>query len=301
LAGVGLDAELFKAVRSGDVAKVRELLRKRANSNIKDELGWTLLHYAAANGYADVAKLLLEYGADMNARDASGWTPLHIAAANGYMDVAILLLEHGANVNARDEHGWTPLHEAAYRGHLDVVKLLLEYGGDPSVKDNGSKTPLDVARMRGNEQVARVVEEHVKRGKGEEVEAVAVPSGAPALRELAAPSIVGVDCSNLYVGEWGRLVVRVRGSGTAFVSLEGDVEWLDPGGVKLSCEGVVEVPVRPRVAGEIPVKVTVKSASGDEVKIVWLKVVEKARRCPSCGVPVEPGAKYCWRCGARLD
>jgi hypothetical protein len=23
--------------------------------------------------------------------------------------------------------------------------------------------------------------------------------------------------------------------------------------------------------------------------------------CPVCGAPAEPGAKYCWRCGAKLD
>jgi hypothetical protein len=84
------------------------------------------------------------------------------------------------------------------------------------------------------------------------------------------------------------------------VSLEGDVDWLDPGRVKLSGESLVEVPVRPRAAGEVPVRVVLKSPSGEDAKIAWLKVVEKAGKCPACGAPVEPGAKYCWRCGARL-
>jgi len=31
------------------------------------------------------------------------------------------------------------------------------------------------------------------------------------------------------------------------------------------------------------------------------KFSEKARRCPACGAPVEPGARYCWKCGAKLE
>jgi hypothetical protein len=32
------------------------------------------------------------------------------------------------------------------------------------------------------------------------------------------------------------------------------------------------------------------------------KIPERARKvCPVCGAPVEPGAKYCWKCGARLE
>ena len=109
-----------------------------------------------------------------------------------------------------------------------------------------------------------------------------------------------MECSGLCVGEWGRLLVRVRGSGTASVSLEGDVDWMSPEAVELSGEAVVEVPVKPRVGGEIPVKVRVESSGSKSSKIVWLKVVEKAGKCPACGAPVEPGAKYCWKCGAKL-
>jgi hypothetical protein len=109
-----------------------------------------------------------------------------------------------------------------------------------------------------------------------------------------------VECSELRAGEWGRLLVRVRGSGSVSVGLEGDVEWINPGAVELSGETMVEVPVRSRTSGELPVRVVVKSSSSESSKIVWLKVAEKAGKCPACGAPVEPGAKYCWRCGAKL-
>jgi hypothetical protein len=115
-----------------------------------------------------------------------------------------------------------------------------------------------------------------------------------------ALSILGIDCPELRVGEWGRLLVKLNGSGTASLSLEGDLDWLAPGVVELSGVSVVEVPVRSRTSGELPVRVVAKSSGSESSRIIWLKVVEKAGKCPSCGAPVEPGAKYCWKCGARL-
>ncbi|MCC6003801.1 MAG: ankyrin repeat domain-containing protein [Thermofilum sp.] len=296
----------------GHVDVVRLLLEHGAEVNARNKYGETPLHRAAAYGRADAARLLLEHGADVNARDEYGWTPLHVAALQGRADVARLLLEHGADVNVRTTgaivfvedftkstySGVTPLHLAAYGGHAEIARLLLERGADPSIRDKDGRTPLDVARERGYEEVVRVIEEYM-RGVG--VEAPAAPVGTPAQQPApAAPSIVSVECPGLRAGEWGRLLVRVQGSGTASLSLEGDVDWLDPGRVKLSGESLVEVPVRPKAAGEVPVRVVVRSPGGEDAKITWLKVVDRAGRCPSCGAPVEPGAKYCWRCGAKL-
>jgi hypothetical protein len=61
---MGLDEELFEAARSGDAAKVRELLERGANPNAKHEWGTTPLHLAAMGGRLNVARLLLERGAD---------------------------------------------------------------------------------------------------------------------------------------------------------------------------------------------------------------------------------------------
>jgi hypothetical protein len=235
---------------------------------------------AARKGDVRKVRELLDRGADVDARDKYGWTPLHLAAYRGYAEVARLLLDRGANVDARDDVGDTPLHWAAHDGHLDVVELLLEHGADASAKDGKGKTPLDLAREKGYVEVARVIEEYS--------------------RVRSAPSILGVEYSSFYAGEWGRLLVKVKGAGLASLSIEGNVEWMDPGRIRLSGGSVVEVPVKPGVAGELPVRITVRSGSGEDVRIAWLKVSEKAKKCPVCGVPVEPGAKYCWKCGAKL-
>jgi hypothetical protein len=320
---MGLDEELFKAVTRGDVARVRELLKKGANVNAREKdysitvhfmvfnrcvasaraCGLSPLHWAAAYGFVDVVKILLEHGADVNPRNVDGITPLHLATVAGHVDVARILLEHGADVNTKNEDNQTPLHYAAIEGHAVVARLLLEHGADPSIRDRDGKTPLDIARKKKHKEVVRVIEEFVEQGRrGRGVGAVATSTSASDLRPLSAfLSIIGVECPGLRVGEWGRLLVRVRGSGTATLSLEGDVDWINTEAVEVSGEAVVEVPVKPRVSGEIPVKVRVESSGSKSSKIVWLKVVEKAGKCPACGAPAEPGAKYCWKCGAKLD
>jgi len=300
---------LFEAVKGGDVARVKKLLEKGADLNARDVSGWTPLHEAALNGrfgiaellikhgadlnardkdgntplhiaalnnYADVTELLIKHGADLNAKNGDGSTPLHIAAHHGHVGIVVLLIKHGADLNARDVSGWTPLHYAAGAGRADVVKLLLEKGADPTIRSNNGKTPLDVARQNGHERVAEILIGY-------------------------SLAIFDVETSELYVGGWGKLVVRVRGLGRASLAVEGDVEWINPGVVELSEDCVVEVPVKPRVSGEVPVKVSVESSGVKTSKIVWLKVTDKVRNCTICGAPVEPGAKYCWKCGTKLS
>jgi len=222
---------------------------------------------AARKGDARRVRELLDRGADVNARDKRGFTPLHVAAVNDHVDVAKLLLEHGADIDARDKYGFTPLDLARETGHVGVARVIEEYS-------------------RGRKRA--------RKAGGLETATAAEPGAA------SVPSILGVECPGFYAGEWGRLLVRVKGAGPASLVVEGGVEWLDPGRVRLSGESVVEVPVKPGVAGELPVRIVVKSESGEDARIAWLRVSEKARKCPNCGAPVEPGAKYCWKCGARI-
>jgi hypothetical protein len=267
---------LFEDVKGGDVARVKKLLEKGADVNARDVSGWTPLHEAALNGRFGIAELLIKHGADLNAKNGDGSTPLHIAAHHGHVGIVVLLIKYGADLNARDVSGWTPLHYAAGAGRADVVKLLLEKGADPTIRSNNGKTPLDVARQNGHERVAEILIGY-------------------------SLAIFDVETSELYVGGWGKLVVRVRGLGRASLAVEGDVEWINPGVVELSEDCAVEVPVKPRVGGEVPVKVSVESSGVKTSKIVWLKVADKVRNCTICGAPVEPGAKYCWKCGTKLS
>ncbi|MEM4875102.1 MAG: ankyrin repeat domain-containing protein [Thermofilaceae archaeon] len=244
------------------------------------------LHEAVREGDLQRVKKLLERGANVNAKDdtfASN-TPLHYAAMEGYLEVARLLVEKGAYVNARNSYGWTPLHYAAYYGHLEVVRFLLEAGADPTLRNNDGRTPADLARKEGYGDIVELIEDWVKDW----------------VRAVRAGLIASVEVGGLVEGEWG--VLRVQLNRPSKLMVEGDVEWMDPGLVK----GVVEVPVKAKKAGRMPVAVVAKSSGREERKVVWVEVAEgrkvesAAALCPNCGAPREPGAKYCWRCGARL-
>lgn len=50
--------------------------------------GMAALHEAVLTGNLDCVKLLVRYGADIHQKDEEGWTPLHMACSDGYADIA---------------------------------------------------------------------------------------------------------------------------------------------------------------------------------------------------------------------
>jgi ankyrin repeat protein len=125
----GMSDELFSAVEKNDIQKVRELITKSADVNVKEEHGNTPLIKAAGRGYAEIAELLIAKGADVNAQSWSqGNTPLILAASFGRLETTKLLIAKGADVNAKTKQGQTPLMGAAYSGYIDVATVLLGKG-----------------------------------------------------------------------------------------------------------------------------------------------------------------------------
>jgi hypothetical protein len=62
---------------------------------------------------AGVMELLLADGAAVNVKDNRGWTPLHYAAFWGHDDLVELLLFYGADPDAIDNDGATPFYYAS--------------------------------------------------------------------------------------------------------------------------------------------------------------------------------------------
>ena len=66
------------------------------------EDGYSIIHYAAYTGDVNRVKLLVKKGADVNAVARDRSTALHIAVKRNNLEVVQWLIANGANVNAKD-------------------------------------------------------------------------------------------------------------------------------------------------------------------------------------------------------
>jgi ankyrin repeat protein len=159
---------IHDAAKSGNVAKVRELLHKDASlansTSDVDSRGIptnrTPLHYAADGGYKEIVSLLLANHADVNAKDVGGTTPLHLAAAEGHLEVVRMLLAAKADPNATDRVQITPLLLASAAGYHQTVALLLAHHANVNAQDHAGMTPLLLASGNGYTSIVRMLLAH---------------------------------------------------------------------------------------------------------------------------------------------
>ncbi|XP_060659142.1 uncharacterized protein LOC132793325 isoform X3 [Drosophila nasuta] len=94
--------------------------------------GMTLLHLAAALGYAKLVAAMLNWRAE---------NP-HI------------ILETELDALSQDVHGFTPLAWACVRGHLECTLLLYKWNHNAlKIKTQAQQTPLDLANLKGHKQL----------------------------------------------------------------------------------------------------------------------------------------------------
>jgi ankyrin repeat protein len=177
-----LDAAMLQAAGEGDNAKVKDLLAKGVNVNLRGNDHNTPIMEAAYAGHLDTVKLFLDHGADLSARKNDGATPIALAGAHKdvvelFKNVADLveaagkgnnpavkeLIDKGTPVNGLDQYGHSALTESCWNGFTDTVKLLLDRGADPNIKKSDGATPLSLAMGQKHQEVVALLNEAIAR------------------------------------------------------------------------------------------------------------------------------------------
>ncbi|MCC6070784.1 ankyrin repeat domain-containing protein [Massilia sp. GCM10020059] len=137
-----------------------------ADPRVETELaapnGNTALMMAAFKRNKPAALALLERGAAVNRK---GWSPLHYAAAGGADDIARILIDRGAAINARAPGGLTPLMMAAREGQDSAVAVLLEAGADTSLKGDDGLSAAQLAERMDKPRIAKAINTRRKQGR----------------------------------------------------------------------------------------------------------------------------------------
>jgi len=125
----GQSAEIHKAAYTGDINKVRELLKKGVNPDERDTFGGTALHAAMFQKNMEIVKVLLENQFDVNAvGPQNGYTPLHDAVWAENLEAIKLLLDKGAKTDIKGKDGLTPYGKAKKEGKSEMMKLFESRG-----------------------------------------------------------------------------------------------------------------------------------------------------------------------------
>src|SRR3990167_7811815 len=118
--------ELFRAIVSNNLIRVRALLDGGVNPNIGDFYRQPL-GVASHYGHLEIVNELLQAGANPNIFDGNARTPLWYASEHGRLEIVKILLSYGADPNIMDMYNLTPLQWAKSERRLNVVNLLKNY------------------------------------------------------------------------------------------------------------------------------------------------------------------------------
>lgn len=141
------------------------------------ETGNTLLHQAARQGVGSTVAWLLDHRASVNVKNNAGFTPLHFAAAAGELTAAAILVQRGAKrdvfilcamgeteeirqgiaegsiaVEAVDGLGQRPIHWCAAQGQVKTASMLVAAGANAWAKTPQGLSATDIAAKQNQKR-----------------------------------------------------------------------------------------------------------------------------------------------------
>lgn len=140
---------LIAAVEKGDTDRVRKLLNRGTDFDVRNAQGETPLMIAVSGGQVDLVRMLIRIGADVDLRNDHG-SAFTLAVEKGDATLANLLLAGQADVDIRDSQRRTPLMSVARSGNIEMAKFLLEKGAEADAADRNGWTALRYAAKEGH-------------------------------------------------------------------------------------------------------------------------------------------------------
>ena len=166
---IDLLQKLIYNAKKGDKENLLNILEKlideEINLNYRDEMGFSVLHYAVDEGNFKICEILIKTNLiDVNLKSLNeGKTPLHISCQNGYFDISKLLLLNNAEINISDNERNTPLHFSIQGNYFEITKLLINYLKDISIfkkKNIYGQNIMNLAYNSKNEKIRDLFENY---------------------------------------------------------------------------------------------------------------------------------------------
>lgn len=160
------NGELFDAAKAGNAAKVRQLIKAKADVNYTESVRrveggyideWSPLMSAVAAENLETVKALISAGAWVNYMNSLSVNALWIAANIGNNEIVRYLVQKGAYLNNSNKDNVTPLMTAVMNNHLDVVKTLIKAKANLNLSHNDGDTALMIALAGRFTEVAHLL------------------------------------------------------------------------------------------------------------------------------------------------
>ena len=127
-------------------------------SEIFDNNGNTILHYAIIFKNLKAVQILLKNNVNINIKNKIGYNSLHIAINIKHLKISNLLIDNNIDINVVLNNGESALHLSCNRGLYEISKKLLDMNIDIDIQDkNNEYTALMYCVNLGNPKLTQLL------------------------------------------------------------------------------------------------------------------------------------------------